>query len=486
MATPIPPNRARFSLEDVALAAGGTIVQRGAYASEPGCGAFTDSRACSTGCLFLALRGEAHDGHTFVASAVEQGARIVVVERGRGVGISQMASVVEVEDTLAAWGALAGAWLRRWRSLSPLHRVVAITGSSGKTTTKELTAALLSAIAPTHKTAGNLNNRIGVPAVLFGLEDHHRFCVLEVGMSLPGEIEAICEFASPDVSVIVNVGVAHSEGVGGREGVMHEKGALYRALGPSGIAIINRDDSYVCRAADLAKVEHVIAFGRQSAEPEAPRTVDPSYVLVGRVPDGGGARVTIDSRGRSLELLFPLPGEAAAIDLTAALAAQEALSGERLEADVLERALLPLRLEGRASVRTLRSEVLLLDDSYNANPSSMRASLSTLREIAGSRRKIAVLGEMKELGALAEAEHVSLGDALAESGIALVIGCGGLMDIALAQASAHGIAVEPCRDTAAAASRACELVRAGDAVLVKGSRSTGTERVVDALSKLPP
>jgi UDP-N-acetylmuramoyl-tripeptide--D-alanyl-D-alanine ligase len=486
MATPIPQNRARFLLDEVAFATGGTIVQRGTHASEPACGAFTDSRACCTDSLFVALRGQAHDGHAFVATAVEKGARIVVVERGRGRGIAQAASVVEVEDTLAAWGALAGAWLRRWRSLSPRHRVVAITGSSGKTTTKELTAALLCAIAPTHKTAGNLNNRIGVPAVLLGLEDQHRFCVLEVGMSLPGEIEAIGQFASPDVAVIVNVGVAHSEGVGGREGVMHEKGALYRALGPSGIAIVNCDDAYVCRAADLANVAHVIAFGRKGAEPEAPGVPRAGYVLVHRVPDGGGARLTIDAHGRSLDVSFPLPGEAAAIDLTAALAAQEALTGERLDAAVIERALLPLRLEGRASVRTLRSDVLVLDDSYNANPSSMRASLATLREIAGSRRKVAVLGEMKELGALAEAEHDSLGDAIAEAGIALVIGCGGLMDRALERASAHGVEVEPCRDTAAAVARACDLVRAGDAVLVKGSRSTGTERVVDALSKLPP
>ena len=258
MATPIPNNAAQFSLEDVAHATSGVIVQRGAHANESSRGAYTDSRAVSEKSLFVALRGQAHDGHAFVGTAVERGARLVVVERGRAGGVSREASVVEVEDTLVAWGALAGAWLTRWKTLSPRHRVVAITGSSGKTTTKELTAALLRALAPTHATAGNLNNRIGVPAVIFGLEDTHRFCVLEVGMSVPGELDAIGTFAKPDVSVIVNVGLAHAEGVGGREGVMHEKGAMYRALGPSGVAIVNADDAYVRRAAELAQVACVV------------------------------------------------------------------------------------------------------------------------------------------------------------------------------------------------------------------------------------
>lgn len=493
MATSIPPNRARFLLSEVALATRGTIARRGARSEEAAVGVFSDSRAVAPGSVFVALRGEAHDGHAFAAAAVERGARIVVVEQGRELALPEEASVVEVADTLVAWGGLARAHLTKWRMESVDRRVVAITGSAGKTTTKELTAALLAAIAPTHFTAGNLNNRIGVPAVIFALEPEHRFCVLEVGMSLPGELDAICDFAKPDVSVVVNVGVAHAEGVGGREGVMKEKGAVYRALGAEGVAIVNADDAYVRRAAREARVRQIETFGRgASAEVEAAealadaRSSSPcvsDYRLVSRTPEGAGSHVVVSCRGRELALHLPLPGEAAAIDLTAALAAQEAVSREALSASAIARALASVRLAGRGAVRALAGDLLVLDDTYNANPASMRAALATLVEVAGPRRKVAVLGEMKELGPLAASEHAALGDAIAEAGVALVIGCGGLIDRALDRAAARGVEVVRCADTAAAATVATTRVVAGDAVLVKGSRSVGTEAVVSALAR---
>ncbi|MDF2697012.1 MAG: UDP-N-acetylmuramoylalanyl-D-glutamyl-2,6-diaminopimelate--D-alanyl-D-alanine ligase, partial [Labilithrix sp.] len=432
--------------------------------------------------------------------------------KGRDLGLEKgaAASVVEVEDTLVAWGALAGAHLACWRMESVDGRVVAITGSAGKTTTKELTAALLAEIAPTHFTAGNLNNRIGVPAVLFALEPSHRFCVLEMGMSLPGELDAICAFARPDVSVVVNVGVAHAEGVGGRDGVMKEKGAVYRALGPDGIAVVNADDDYVRRAARLARVRRVETFGRGDASTRRPGSFaeesitdtflrDPSrstqtsrpppsgpggphYRLVERTAEGAGSRVVISCAGRELTLSLPLPGEAAAIDLTAALAAQEAVSREVLDVATIERALASVHLTGRGVVRTLAGDVVVLDDTYNANPASMRSALATLVELAGPRRKIAVLGEMKELGPLAEDEHAALGDALADANVALAIGCGGLMNVALERAAARGVEVVRCATTADAAAEATRRVVSGDAVLVKGSRSTRTELVVAALA----
>jgi UDP-N-acetylmuramoyl-tripeptide--D-alanyl-D-alanine ligase len=487
VATPIPKNRARFDLSTVAQATGGTIARRASGADET-TGVYTDSRAITPGSVFVALRGESHDGHRFVGNAVRSGARVVVVERAShpSLEIPEEASVVVVDDTLAAWGDLARAHLLRWRTESVDGRVIAITGSAGKTTTKELTAALLAAVAPTHFTAGNLNNRIGVPAVVFALESRHRFCVLEMGMSLPGELDAITAFAKPDVSVVVNVGVAHAEGVGGREGVMQEKGAVYRALGPDGIAVVNADDSFVRRAARTAGVRHVETFGRGNVHGEEPGSwpppATPHYRLIERVPDSsGGSRLTVSCAGRELELVLPLPGEAAAIDLMAAIAAQEAASRELLSSEAIDQALKTVRLQGRGVVRVLANDVLVLDDSYNANPASMRSSLATLAELAGPRRRIAVLGEMKELGALAEEEHVALGDAVADAGVHLAVGCGGLVELTLARAKERGVDVLRCSSTEEAAAAMKERVRPGDAVLVKGSRSTGTERVIAAL-----
>lgn len=524
MATPIPTNHARFVLFDIALATHGTIKRRGPTWEEPTVGVFSDSRAVTPGSVFVALRGESHDGHAFVGAAIQNGARVVVVERGRGQDPAfdteqgKQTTVVEVDDTLVAWGDLARAHLTRWRMESVDGRVVAITGSTGKTTTKELTAALLAQIAPTHFTAGNLNNRIGVPAVIFALEAQHRYCVLEMGMSLPGELDAICGFARPDVAVIVNVGVAHAEGVGGREGVMREKGAVYRALGPDGIAVVNADDEFVRRAARLARIRRVETFGRgtfatrrpgsfadippSSVPPAsiapasrvsmpppssraslAPSTGLAHYRLMERTPERGGSRVVVVCAGRELTLHLPLPGDAAAIDLAAAIAAQEAASREMLSAEAIEKALASVRLEGRNVVRTLANDVVVLDDTYNANPASMRAALATLEEIAGTRRKVAILGEMKELGALAESEHTELGDAVADAGVSLVIGCGGLIDRTLERVTMRGIQTVRCASTDEAAGVVATHVKAGDAVLVKGSRSTRTERVVDALER---
>lgn len=477
MATPIPDNVASFTLAEIASATRGTIARPGAPSAEAAVGVTSDSRAVTPGNVFVALRGGSYDGHAFAAAAAERGARAVVVERGRGLSLPPEAGVIEVDDTLLAWGDLARAHLEAWRAGARDRRVVAITGSAGKTTTKELTVALLEEVAATHGTAGNLNNRVGVPAVVFGLTDRHRFCVLEMGMSLPGELDAITSIARPDVSIVVNVGIAHTEGVGGVGGVTHEKGAVYRALADGGVAIVNADDARVRRAAELARARKRVTFGRGAGGLDDA----PAYQLLERAPEGGGSRVVASCAGRRLELSFPLPGEAAAIDLLAALAAQEAASSVPLSAEAIERALGRVHLSGRGALRRLAHGVLLLDDTYNANPSSMRASLSTLAEIAGGRRKVAVLGEMRELGAAAEAEHDALGDAIADAGVALAVGCGGLMGRALGRAAARGVDVVHGADTPEAARELAARVRPGDVVLAKGSRGVRVELAVEAL-----
>ena len=480
MATPIPPNQALFTAWSAAAACQGRVV-RALGEESVAVGITTDSRALTPGGAFVALRGQRSDGHTYLAEAQARGAALLVVEEGAAVPPGP-AAVVAVRDTLEAWGALARAHLREWRRERGDGRVVAITGSAGKTTTKELTALLLAAAGPTLATAGNLNNRIGLPAMAFTATVHHRFLVLEAGMSLRGEIAALAAIAEPDVGVIVNVSLAHAEGVGGtRADVAREKGSLYEALDRAGVAIVNADDAAARGQLARSAARAALRFGRGE---------DAHYRLAEReVLPGGGSRLLVLRRAprsefpERLSLELPYPGEAAALDLLAALAAADAAAGEALPLDTVRSALATLpALAGRAHVRRAASGLLVVDDSYNANPASMAAALASLREIAGpSRRLVAVLGEMKELGEVAEREHEHLGRAAADAGVALLITCGGLSHLTAREARAHGVTVEACETASAAAAWAAAHLEAGDAVLVKASRSVGAELVVSAL-----
>ncbi|HEY2517245.1 MAG TPA: UDP-N-acetylmuramoyl-tripeptide--D-alanyl-D-alanine ligase [Polyangiaceae bacterium] len=480
MASPVPPNEAPWSVWSAAAATRGKVV-RLAGEGASAVGITTDSRAVVAGGAFVALRGEKHDGHAYLAQAAERGATLLILARGHGQALPEGPDVVEVEDTLEAWGALAAAHLRAWKRAprgSP-SSVVAITGSAGKTTTKELTAALLAAMAPCHATAGNLNNRIGVPAVVFGLVPEHRFAVLEMGMSVPGEIAALARIARPDVAIVTNVGVAHAEGVGGtRADVAREKGALFAALPESGTAVANADDPAVLGELARTHAGQVLTFGRAAGA---------SYRLVDRESLGEhGSRVVIarPDPAPPLEAIVPFLGEAAALDFAAAAAAAEAASGWTLSTGVVREAFAQLRSpEGRASLRTF-GDIQVLDDTYNANPTSVRASLATLAELAQARsgRAVVVLGEMKELGPRASEEHAAIGEAMMAAGVKLAIGCGGLARAALRRAELGGVEVVDAPDVATAASEAVARVRSGDVVLVKGSRSVGAEAVVKALA----
>jgi UDP-N-acetylmuramoyl-tripeptide--D-alanyl-D-alanine ligase len=484
MATPIPTNHARMSLPAVLEATNGRLARTPLGPVEV-VGITTDSRAVTPGSAFVALRGETHDGHDFVRRAALAGARTLIVGRGRGrdLEVDVDAAVVEVDDTLVAWGALGRAHLRAWRAETSGARTVAITGSAGKTTTKELCASLLGLFGRCHATPGNLNNRVGVPAVALGLEGTDRFALFELGMSLPGEMGALATIATPDVAVLLNVGVAHAGGVGGsRADVAREKGALLEALAPSAIAVVNADDDAVLSQLPRTRAARVVTFGR---------TPDADYRLLERsaAPEGGShlaVELPRHDGRRRVDVDLPLPGEASAIDLVAALAAAEAASGVEIDAALLARTVAGVSsVSGRASLRRLAGDIVVLDDSYNANPASMRAALQTLDEIAspGGRRTVAILGEMKELGPLGPREHELLGDELGRRRLALVIGCGGLMNLALDRAALAGTRIAKAEDTLAAARLAVDEIRGGDAVLLKGSRSAAVERVWAALEE---
>lgn len=472
MSTAIPRNAASFTTATVARATHGTILRGGDGEARVHHGATTDSRAVDEGSVFVALRGERFDGHAFVDDAVKKGASLVVVERGRDV--SGDADVVAVDDTLVAWGDLAHAHLSAWKSTG--GRVVAITGSAGKTTTKEVCARLLARVGAVHATAGNLNNRIGVPAVVLGLEARHAFAVIEMGMSERGEIARLTEIAPPDAAVVTNVGLAHAGGVGGNEDdVAREKGAIFAAIREGGTAVVNVDDARVV-AESKRTAGRVVTFGRAASA---------DYRIADRESLGAqGSRVTIARGMESVVVDLPVVGEAGAIDFIAALAAADAVAQKKLAPSDMAAAAASLDVPpGRASLHSLADGTLVIDDSYNANPDSMRSAIRALGEIAlrEGRRAVAVLGEMRELGPRAEAEHAAIGDELARSKVSFVIGCGGLADVVLDRAAASGIDVRRAEDARNAAKIAVSEITSKDVVLVKASRGVAAEIVVEAL-----
>jgi UDP-N-acetylmuramoyl-tripeptide--D-alanyl-D-alanine ligase len=475
VATPIPPNVAPLTVWSAAAATGGhPICARDSDAVSRG--VVSDSRAVTPGCTFVALRGQHQDGHDYLQRAIDAGATLLVVEQGRAIRTAS-AEWVEVPNTLIAWGDLGRAHLREWRRRRRDARTIAITGSAGKTTTKELCAALLRGIGECHAAPGNLNNRIGVPAVAFGLEPRHRFAVFEAGMSERGEIAELGRLLEPDVAVITNIGVAHAQGVGGDRGdVAREKGDLFAVLAPDSTAVACHDDAAAIGQFARTHARHFETFGRRQGA---------TYRLLERVSEGSAGsfvRAVRAKDGSELAVHLPLLGEAAAVDFCGALAAVESLAGP-LDPPTVEDALRSrLRMpDGRMSVRRLVNGTIVLDDSYNANPQSVRAALQTLVEIAGPMPRVVVLGEMRELGDIGPQEHLSIGGLLAAAGVRLGVSCGGLADLAILSAASAGMPAVLGKDTDGARRHAVEGVAAGDVVLVKASRGVGAEQIVEAL-----
>ena len=473
--TPIPENVARFTTDEILRATNGSLQNAapGTERSREHLGVTSDSRGVKAGSVFVALVGEKNDAHDFVDGAIQKGATAVLVRRGfqpeavsaEGRGVA----IIEVDDTLVALGALARFHLERWRARSR-GKVIAITGSAGKTTTKELTRALLEVRATPHATLGNLNNRVGVPFVVLGLLPSHSHLVAEVGMSLRHEISALAAIVDPDVAIITNIGGAHAEGVGGRDLVATEKGDLFAALRKDALAIQNLVDAAVGEQVKRTLAKRV-TFGKEGA----------TYRLNAlEVRGAEGSRLTVTTPSGSGDILFPFLGEGQALDLLAAWAAVDKVLEAPLTLAEVSLALRQLSpLSGRARVTKLADGTVLIDDSYNANPTSMRASIESASQLAKkeSRRLVLVLGEMKELGAEAEKEHAALAEVVRHADAAVVLGCGGLIEHSLkgvAGARILGSAEE-------AKAEALEQVRAGDVVLVKGSRSVGTEIVAEAL-----
>ncbi|MCC7074520.1 MAG: UDP-N-acetylmuramoyl-L-alanyl-D-glutamate--2,6-diaminopimelate ligase [Deltaproteobacteria bacterium] len=437
-------------------------------------GVSTDSRAVTPGSLFVALKGDSFDGHAFVKDAlVDGGAAAAMIERASAPSVVDQWPLVIVDDTVGALQDLALGYLRTLAA-----RRIALTGSNGKTTTKELIAACLRAAfgAPfVHATEGNLNNHIGVPLTALRAEPEHRALVFEMGMNHLQEIALLCRIVRPEVGLITNMGSAHAGNVGGVEGVARAKAELFEALPTDGVAIVNADDPRCVREAQAKARCRQLAFGRA---PWADLRLVSARDLA-----QGGQELELSYKSETIEVTIPLEGRHNALNAAAAVAVAVALDAPFRVAAL---GLAGVRsAHGRLERRVRADGAWILDDTYNANPDSMEAALATLVELAGARRRVVALGEMRELGAFAEQAHRHIGAAAAQAGTALLLCCGELGRLYGEGARRAGLADDHVLwavDSVALAPIARAQVHADDVVLVKGSRGARMERVVEALT----
>jgi UDP-N-acetylmuramoyl-tripeptide--D-alanyl-D-alanine ligase len=451
-----------LTLADVASATGGHVLSEGAAAA-PLAGVSIDSRTVRAGELFFAIKGPRFDGHDFVAAAAGRGAAAAVVHRE--IAAPDSLGVVRVADTTRALGDL-GRHVRLQTSIP----VVAVTGSTGKTTTKEMAAALLATKGPVLRTEGNLNNQYGLPLSLLRVRPEHTAAVLELGMSAPGELRALSAIARPDVAVITNVGPVHLEFFASVDEIAKAKAEILEGLRAGGRAVLNGDDPRVRRIGEAWGGE-VVWFGRARRwDVSAENWRGTAF----------GMRFDLRIGGRAVEVALPLAGPHFAMDFLAAAAAAHAL-GVAPEA-MAEAATHMKAAPHRGQVRRLKGGVTLLDDCYNSNPAGLDAALVALRMTPG-RRRVAFLGDMLELGPRGPDLHREAGERLAGH-VDLLAGVGSLARHLIEGARRGGLAEEALHafaDSAAAAAAAAGLVRPGDAVLVKGSRGVRLEAVVDVL-----
>jgi UDP-N-acetylmuramoyl-tripeptide--D-alanyl-D-alanine ligase len=424
----------------------------------------TDSRTAQPGDLFVALKGERFDGHDFIAAVAGQGASACLVQAGYGERPSGLAAV-EVADTLVALQSLAAAW----RRTLPV-RVVGITGSSGKTSTKDFTHAILSSRLKGWCTQGNLNNHIGVPLTLLTGGEGDAFAVVEMGMNHAGEIAPLAAMARPEVGIITNIGVAHIEYLGSREAIAREKGALVAALTPGGTAVLPAESDYLPLLEELS-TGRILTAGLGCGDVQA----------LDVAPVQGGSRFGLSYEGQRVEVELGVAG--LHMVRNAALAAAAALALD-LPLEAAAEGLRGMKLtKGRMEQRLVRG-VEFLDDTYNANPDSMKAALATLAQWPARGRRIAVLGRMGELGAHAREGHEEVGRA-AGAGIDWLLTVGAEADWIAGAARAEGCPeVAHFEDTSAAARVLGAALEEGDVVLVKGSRSARMERVIEEVAAL--
>ncbi len=444
---------APLSLADIARVTGGQVRGSNVHVTSLS----TDTRSIERDSAYLALVGERFDGHDFVAAAVERGAAAAIVSRPVSQGIPQ----VVVDETRLALGQIAA--LNRSAFKGP---VIALTGSCGKTTCKEMMSAILARSHNVLATSGNLNNEIGVPQTLLRLQPEHELAIIEMGAAKAGDIAYLCQFAHPDVTLITNVAPAHLEGFGSLQAVADTKGEIYQALSESGTAVINCDDPFA---------------GQWLAETRAGRIVTVSlddgskdFYASGIQADAEGTRFILHTPDGNIQVALPVLGVAMVSNALLSAAAAWVVGAK-----------LPQIAKGLAGVQPVKGrlfihaleQIRLIDDSYNANPKSVRAAIDVLSSFGG--RRVLVLGDMAELGPDSQDMHRDVGAYAAKAGIERVITCGKHSRFA---AEAFGVNATHYSDRDVLIEGIDEQLSPGDTILVKGSRSAGMDVVVQVVA----
>ncbi|MDF1752801.1 MAG: UDP-N-acetylmuramoyl-tripeptide--D-alanyl-D-alanine ligase [Verrucomicrobiales bacterium] len=425
----------------------------------------SDTRSIQPGDTFLALKGENFNGHDFLGKAIEAGASSLIVSELPAETESYSGNIIHVRNTLKALQEIALNYRRK--VISDLF-VVGVTGSNGKTSTKDFLNAVLSQAGKVNATKGNLNNHIGLPMTVLDTESEDRFGIWEMGMNHPGEISPLAEIANPDAAVITNVGTAHIEHMKTREAIAREKGALARAIGKDGFCVMPATDDYFDFIASQVRCEMIGVGGEKSLV-----RADDLQVA----SDGISFTLWIDGETASVSL--PVPGRHMVMNslLAAAVGYRKGISIDQIAAGLSATKMTGGRLE-----KDGWNGISILNDSYNANPDSVKAALLSLTEVPSEGRKIAVLGFMGELGEHEESAHHEVGAYATEVGVDLLVTVS--EKAALIGDGAGGkIKTEKFESHEAAASYLKGELATGDTLLVKGSRAARMETVIDILKK---
>jgi UDP-N-acetylmuramoyl-tripeptide--D-alanyl-D-alanine ligase len=421
----------------------------------------TDSRTIKRGELFVALRGENFEGHDFIEASAKAGATGALVDLNWAGNVPNNFVLLRATDTLQAYQTLAANYRR-----SLALKVLAITGSNGKTSTKDFAASVLARRFRVTKTEGNFNNHVGLPRTILEATSGDEVGVWEIGMNHPGEIAALSNIAA----IITNIGVAHIEFMGSREAIAAEKGALAEAIKPQGTVILNADDPFTQGIAARLRAKVVLAG-----------TTGGAVQAIEIRQSAEGSEFTIVEGAHRCRAQLPVAGSHMVQNALLAVAAGRAF-GLSIEECAAGLAAAPLT-KARLQIKEIRG-VQFLDDSYNANPDSMKAALRTLVELEADGKRIAVLGEMRELGIESERGHREIGETAATLGVDQLITIGDAAELIGEGARTAGLdRVLSARSTGEAAKLLGEIAKPGDLVLIKGSRATRTEEVIEQFGR---
>jgi UDP-N-acetylmuramoyl-tripeptide--D-alanyl-D-alanine ligase len=428
-------------------------------------GVSTDSRKVSAGEIFFAIKGDNYDGHQFVDEALRKGAAGAVIENGSNAH-NDGKLLIRVPSTVKALGDLAS----EWRKSFPGLKLAAITGSNGKTTTKEMASSIVSLKYETLKNTGNFNNLIGLPLTLFGLDGSYKAAVVEIGMNDFGEIRRLAEIAQPDTGAITNIGRAHLEKLGGLEGVAKAKGELVEGFSGDRVFVVNADDPYIDKISRNVKCRKII-YGVKTGGTD---------LTAKDIERDGFSGITFHMTADGKDFPVRINGIGMHNVMNALCASGIALSFGCGKEEICEGLLRFHPSYMRLELLDSPSGFRVINDTYNANPDSMRSAIDELKRLKGNGRAIAVLGDMLELGESSEGEHVGLGEYLSASDVDFVIACG-----KFGQSLLKGTGVNTkCLFASSheeAANAVSEIARPGDLVLVKGSRGMRMEEVTKRL-----